>query len=122
MSGVWASVSSFDEKMGSHSLLSASPMPAQRSCSGESADGGVDEAVVCELRVIILAEGAVCIINHGDGGDGSAVRRNGREGKERLIELIGNILAGIAGAAAAIAKIMSAFCTSGFAISASPFS
>ena len=37
MSGVWASVSSFDEKMASHSLLSASPMPAQRSCSGESA-------------------------------------------------------------------------------------
>ena len=47
--------------------------------------------MVCELRVIILAEGAVCIIDHGDGGDGSAVRRNGREGKERLIKLIGDV-------------------------------
>ena len=60
--------------------------------------------MVCELRVIILAEGAVCIIDHGDGGDGSAVRRNGREGKERLIKLIGDVLAGIAGAAAAHGK------------------
>ena len=80
-------------------------MPAQRELlRGICNDGGVDEAVVCEIRVIILAEGAVCIIDHGDGGDGSAVRRNGREGKERLIELIGNILAGIAGAAAAHGK------------------
>lgn len=71
-------------------------------------------------RVIILAEGAVCIIDHGDGGDGSAVRRNGREGKERLIELIGDILAGIAYAAIAVKIVLG--CTSGFAISASPFS
>ena len=62
--------------------------------------------MICEIRVIILAEGAVCIIDHGDGGDGSAVRCNGREGKERLIELIGDILAGIAGAAVKVITSM----------------
>ena len=69
--------------------------------------------MVCELRVIILAEGAVCIIDYGDGGDGSAVRRNGREGKERLIKLIGDVLAGMC--AALIAEKESAFYTASIA-------
>ena len=37
MSGVCESVSSFEENTASYSLLSASPMPAHSSCSGESA-------------------------------------------------------------------------------------
>ena len=66
--GVGAACSSFDGEDGftllAQRVADAGPKELLR---GICNDGGVDEAVVCELRVIILAEGAVGIIDHGDG-------------------------------------------------------
>ena len=66
-----------------------------------SDDLGVDEGVLSDFWIIIIAEGAVWVVHNTDSGDRSAVAADGWEEEKRFVQFIGDIFHGVASAAAA---------------------